>query len=474
MSENLERLRRLVGLCPARARPAPRVDDDFAPSPDPDAILAAPPARHAAPAPDLDSDVNWDAPAAALPPGREIATRAGLCYVHEIAIPLDQPRGPFALGNLLTTPPARFARYHPNFNLAERTDYARAAFIDTETTGLGNGAGVYAFMVGVGTFEAYTPPAADQLPSGPDPRTPPTHFVVRQLFMRHPGEERALLLVLADLLAPLELTVTFNGRAFDLPLLRTRYAQNRRLLPGVRADLLAESGPHLDLLLPARRIWRRRLQSCRLLNLEQSILGIARAQADVPGYLIPELYQQYVRTGAAHLMHGVFYHNHEDIVSMVALADHLSRAFDPGSEATAPPTVQGLDWAGLARAQEASGDRAAAEQSYRRALARITRPGDRAELYQRLADLYKRQARWGEAADIWQEWITSVPGHDPTPYVELAKYCEWQTRELDQAIMWTGWALHTLRAAPTTARRPNILADLEHRLARLQRKASAD
>src|SRR5690606_3768447 len=132
----------------------------------------------------------------------------------------------------------------------------RAAFIDTETTGLGGGAGVYCFMVGVGTFESYQPYAGDQLPVESSSNQPPTHFVVRQFFMRNPAEEASLLVALAQLLEPYEMTVTFNCRSFDLPLLRLRYMQNRRFLP-IRRDvtLLQPDRPHLDLLMPARRIW---------------------------------------------------------------------------------------------------------------------------------------------------------------------------------------------------------------------------
>jgi tetratricopeptide (TPR) repeat protein len=205
-----------------------------------------------------------------------------------------------------------------------------------------------------------------------------------------------------------------------------------------------------------------------LLNLEQIILGLYRTEDDVPGHLIPTLYQHYVQTGQAEAMRRVFYHNHEDIVTMVALADHLSRAF--GDVAMPTPAVQGMDWAGLGRAYERAGELAQAESAYLRALESIRTPADRRELLRALAELYKRQGRWAQAAESWQNWITSVPGSDPTPYVELAKYCEWELHDLEQAEMWTAWALHNLQKAHPAARRPGDQRELEHRLARLQRK----
>lgn len=470
MSEAQEKLRRITSLRDARKRQAqPFYDPDVGINEDDAAQV-----NESAP----DDDVDFTPTARRLPlhhlvPGYEVVNAAGRCYCSEQAFAVDEPRGPHALGNLLTLAPSLFHRFHPTFGLGDMVDYRRAAFIDTETTGLGGGAGVYCFMVGVGTFERYEPYAPDQLPSAPNPDAASTHFVVRQFFMRNPAEEGALLVALAELLAPHEMTVTFNGRSFDLPLLRLRYSQNRRFLPLARdVGLLYEGRPHLDLLMPARRVWRRRLQSCRLINLEQMILGHQRSEDDVPGHLIPELYYQYVRTGYADAMRRVFYHNHEDIVTMVALADHLSRAFGDSPAPTA--TLQGMDWMGLGRIHERAGDFAQAEVAYNRALESVRNSSERSELLCSLAELYKKQGHWSKAAETWQLWITSVPGSDPTPYVELAKYCEWELRDLEQAEMWTAWALHNLQKAHPAARRPGDVRELEHRLARLQRKRPAN
>jgi uncharacterized protein YprB with RNaseH-like and TPR domain len=400
-------------------------------------------------------------------PGSLVENVGGVCYVSTRAYPLEAARGPAQLGSLLTLAPAVFQRYYPVFRLDAATDYRRAAFLDTETTGLGNGAGVYAFMIGVGTFEPWADLTAG---TGAYTHGTTTHFVVRQYFMRSPAEERAVLIAVAELLDGYEMTVTFNGRTFDLPLLRARYAQNRRFAP-LRggAALLAEDRPHLDLLHPARRLWRKRLQSCRLSNLEAMILGLQRSEDDVPGYLIPALYTDYIRSGNAAEMRRVFYHNCEDIVSMVALAEQLSRAYD---EKDAPP-VHAEDLAALGRVYEQAGQLDQAEAAYRRAVDTMRAPRDRADLFARLGQLLKKQNRWDEAAEVWQLWLTSVPGVDPTPYEELAKYCEWHLNDLEQAEMWTGFALHSLHTASTAHGFPGAPARLEHRLARLQRRRSS-
>ncbi|MCX6047583.1 MAG: hypothetical protein NT075_20990, partial [Chloroflexi bacterium] len=169
MSSTLERLRRLQELRPQRAHPDPEVPTA--------------------------SELNQ--PLAAQPtgvrqlevlvPGLTIENSAGICYMRTQIYPLHIARGERPLGDLLVQRPSLFAPYHPTFGLHDQLDFRQAAFIDTETTGLGGGAGVYCFMVGVGTFEGKAPG---------DPATP-TEFVVRQFFMRNPAEEGALLIALA-------------------------------------------------------------------------------------------------------------------------------------------------------------------------------------------------------------------------------------------------------------------------------------
>ena len=279
------------------------------------------------------------------------------------------------------------------------------------------------------------------------------------------------MMALAELLDRYEMSVTFNGRTFDLPLLRTRFRQNQHMYPELRGSgrLLDAERAHLDLLHPARRIWKRRLQSCRLINLEAEILGMQRNAEDVPGHLIPQLYTDYLRSGNAGQLSGIFYHNREDIVSMVALATHLSVAYQAGDEREAHE-LHGLDWLSLGRCYRDQERWAEAERALGAALERLSGNPAQADAFAELAQLQKRQARWDEAAETWQRWLSTVPGIDPTPYIELAKYCEWQCKDLEQATMWTQWALHNLQQAPAWQRPGAQVAELEHRLARLQRK----
>jgi uncharacterized protein YprB with RNaseH-like and TPR domain len=308
-------------------------------------------------------------------------------------------------------------------------------FVDTETTGLA-GAGTIAFMVGAAFVEG------DAL-------------VVRQYFLRDHGDEPAMLLLLDELLAGKKALVTFNGRTFDLPLLDRRFLMNR-----LRVDIL--SRPHIDLLLPARRLWRSRFGSVALGELERKLLGVRRSQADVPGFAIPGLYHDYIRTGDARQMARVFYHNEIDMLSMVTLLPRVIRQFAHAGEGD-----HAVDLLSLGRWQGQMGLLAEAEQNLRRAAA-----GDLSlELYHyalyELANLLKRSGRRPEALPLWQQ-IAATTFDDVTAHMELAKHYEWQERDVASAIRWTEQALLLLNGLGKNSRL--LRTELEHRLTRLRGK----
>jgi uncharacterized protein YprB with RNaseH-like and TPR domain len=173
----------------------------------------------------------------------------------------------------------------------------RALYIDTETTGLSGGAGTVAFLVGLAFFDD-------------DGR-----LVQEQVFLRALGEERPMLEHVRARIAEAQMLVSFNGKAFDLPLLRGRFVLQRMHPP--------EERPHLDLLHVARRVHgrtggSRRRQDCRLQTLEQRLLGHVRID-DVAGADVAARYLQYLRTGDPSFVQGVVEHNTWDVLSMVAL-----------------------------------------------------------------------------------------------------------------------------------------------------------
>jgi len=359
------------------------------------------------------------------------------CFVAQERYPVNYQHGALPLNALLSVSTKIAARFAQVPSLAELS-FEQCLFLDTETTGLSGGTGTIAFLVGVGYFER-------------------EQFVVKQYFLRNPGDELALLALLADDLASRPGLVSFNGRSFDLPLLETRYILNRRPTPFT-------DSPHLDLLHPARRLWRTSLESCRLIALEQQVLGVYRDQADVPGGIIPLIYRDYLRSGNGVEMPRIFYHNRIDVLSMVSLTALLCQAFSEPDK-----TLQrGQEWLSLGRWYERLDMAAEAESAFRRAIqSDLPSKSFQSALFY-LARLLKRAERRSEAAVVWQQ-LAAVEMDQARGHVELAKYHEWHTGELEQAGELTRRAINLVDRWGQGMRalaRP----DLEHRLARLERK----
>src|ERR1700682_336211 len=173
----------------------------------------------------------------------------------------------------------------------------RWLFLDTETTGLAGGTGTYAFLIGLAWWDA-------------------GGLQVEQLFMRDFAEEHSVLCQLASRLSERPVLVTFNGKTFDWPLLENRFIMTRAIaVPRLVA--------HLDLLHPARALWKFRLGSVRLIELERhvlapTILGWCRDD-DVSSKFIPQFYFDYLRGGPPEPLTGIARHNQLDLRGVAAL-----------------------------------------------------------------------------------------------------------------------------------------------------------
>jgi uncharacterized protein YprB with RNaseH-like and TPR domain len=363
-------------------------------------------------------------------------TPHGQCFVARESFPLDYRHGDLSLRAFLDLSPQVAAAMAGQRTLAE-IDLSQALFLDTETTGLSGGTGTMAFLVGLGFFED------DQ-------------FHLLQTFLRDPGDEPAMVHLLDGLFPRFQALVTFNGRGFDVPILETRFILDRRPFP-----LLGT--PHLDLLGPARRMWRLRLESCALGNLEREVLGMKRDQADVPSGVIPYLYRDYLRTGDAREISRVLYHNKVDVLSMVTLATRLGVAFGDPWQA---PDLTGTDFYALSRWYD---KREASQAALHQALTTDLPPEIRWQALRDLALLLKRAEGRGRAFEWWQQLALENP-QEIDALVELAMIFEWDTPRLDLAVGWTRVALNRAHGQPKGPRREQTLADLNHRLERLERK----
>jgi uncharacterized protein len=316
------------------------------------------------------------------------------------------------------------------------------AFLDTETSGLAGGTGTYAFLVGAARFVE-------------------GEFLLQQFFMRDPSEEPALLEGLAGFLAPAQVLVTFNGKSFDAPLLATRYTMHGIPVP-------FRDYAHLDLLPLARRLWRDRLESRALKYLEENILQAPRTTEEVPGYEIPWLYFDYLRTGDARPLKGVFYHNAMDVVAMAALLNHTAAMLsDPFREGI----QHGLDVIALAKLYEDLGQWETAARLFERGLEMDLGEGNFWEAVRRLSVLQKRRGDFDEALRLWER--AASQGH-VYAFVELAKYYEHKKRDIKSALKWTRAAMKHVRGSdlPVYMRR-HWQDELTHRRERLEAKSKA-
>jgi uncharacterized protein len=342
-------------------------------------------------------------------PGEEIETGHGKHFEAETFYARHRRHGSADIGSLAELPPDLLETIS---NGSVRDIPPREwAFLDTETSGLAGGTGTCAFLVGVG-------------------RITPEGFRVRQFFMRDHGEEASVLDALTRHLAPFRVLITYNGRAFDQPLLETRYRLNRARHPFHRLE-------HLDLLYGARRLWKLRFDSCRLVELEQQVLGFER-QGDVPGALIPYIYFEYLRTGEMARLLPVFHHNAIDILTLACLTGIVPYAFkDPAGA----PLRNGAEMAGLGRWLREAGETEQARTLFRRA---IDAGLPDQILFRTLWDVaaLERKLGCGQAAlEIWSDLAAAKNPFRPRALEELAKHYEHREKNHAMALEMTRTAL---------------------------------
>lgn len=292
----------------------------------------------------------------------------------------------------------------------------RWAFLDTETTGLAGGSGTYAFLIGVG-------------------RITEDGFRVRQFFLREYAEERSALQALTEHLAEFDVLITYNGRSYDQPLLETRYRMARLKPPFTSLG-------HLDLLYGSRRLWKLRLENCRLVQLEQEILGLHR-EGDLAGELIPYVYFEYLRSKDATRLIPIFHHNAMDIVTLACLTAIVPSAFNTRDLAALHSCgiVHGSDLAGIARWMLACGETEQAVPILRRA---VDAGLPDALLFRTLWDIACAEKKLGKL-DAALEVLTELAGcrneHRVRALEELAKYYEHCEKNLVMALDFTYQAL---------------------------------
>lgn len=317
-------------------------------------------------------------------------------------------------------------------------DPERALFLDTETTGLSHGAGTVAFLVGAGYIRRGV-------------------MTVEQFFMRDYSDEPELLYRLKALMEQFDCVVTFNGKTFDMPLLASRFIMNRlKDYP----DLF-----NLDLLPPSRRAWRLRIESCRLANIEEKILGIERHN-DIPGSEVPQRYFEYLKTGEMSLVDDIISHNRQDIFSlahlMVCLCEVYARPEKQKSQ---------LDLYSLGKALEKQGESGRARELYRLSaipkkaatISSLRADGIAGQANARLAHLSLRAGDIETAIATYNQMLMRRQ-MGIMPHVALAKIYEHRTKDYKGALRHTREAMKMCRPDEISAlkkREGRILEKME-------------
>ncbi len=308
-------------------------------------------------------------------------------------------------------------------------DPAKWLFLDTETTGLAGGTGTYAFLVGLAWWDA-------------------GGLQMEQMFLRDFSEEHSLLQELAARIAERPVLVTFNGKSFDWPLLENRFTMTRKIsVPRLAA--------HLDLLHPSRALWKMRLGSVRLVELERQVLDAARLgwhrEDDVASALIPQYYFDYLRGGTATPLAGVVKHNQMDLRGLAALFGKINSLLD--ERGAAQEETDSRDLFGLSRFLQRRGESGRAQTACTKALDAGLPVEYRPQATRDLALMAKRRGDFEEAAELWRELA-----HDAQDGIaaceELAMHYERRAKDYALAVEFTELGLTKATRSRKLSREP--------------------
>jgi len=364
-------------------------------------------------------------------------TDQGDCFVVRKSLSLNQNHGLIPLAKY-----PEMAVFSAIPGLEGIADISREniLFIDTETTGLSGGAGTYVFLIGVAKY----------LKDG---------IQFAQFFLQDPAEESSQLSALENFVSSSDLIVSYNGKSFDVPRIKTRFSFHNRQSP-------FDDMCHIDLLHIARRLWKKHLPGCTLGDLEHHILGLKRSSLDIPGWQVSEKFFEYLQTGDPAPLEGVFYHNEIDVISLVSLLSYITeRLTNPISPAY--HDQHDLISIGEYLIHLRQENQAISVLSKALVNKEISNEIRIAGLLS-LAKLYKRSAEFDLAIPLWEECAELK---DPRPHIELAKYYEHKKSDFQEAVHWTLTALEIYRESKPGPQSSVLIAEAEHRLSRLKRKS---
>jgi uncharacterized protein YprB with RNaseH-like and TPR domain len=311
-------------------------------------------------------------------------------------------------------------------------------FLDTETSGLSSGTGTFAFLVGIGLFTE-------------------THLQVIQYFLESPANEAAMLAQLINDISGTSLFITYNGKSFDIPLLRNRFILNRIEFPFEQHD-------HADLLHITRKLYKLFLPERNLGVVEKEILHFTRDELEVPGWMVPEIYAEFLRNQDPEPIKRVLYHNEVDIVSLAALYQHINNTLVYAENVDEKVEIPFAVQLSIIRLWLEHGEIEKAQSLF----SSLSEPTELIDEYAKTAymiGINLKQLGNPFEADVY--WQLAAKLDNPFAFIELAKFYEHYHKEYNPALAFTLSAKAIISEIYT--KEHTIHADIEKRIIRLQR-----
>ncbi len=361
----------------------------------------------------LDADIAAIDTFAAEIGGEISASELGRFLLLSTSYPPGFAHGTHSLRSVFEREQIDLAKF--DYNVRERRhSLSEMVFVDAETTGLSAATGTVAFLVGVGVVRE-------------------SKFIVHQFFLPDYSDEPAMLDAIAELVEDHSVVVTFNGKCFDLPLLETRFTMHRMPMPFREMF-------HIDLLHCCRRFWKGRFEDTTLQTLERELLGVYRYN-DTPGYLIPQLYFDYLRHGRSEPMAGVLLHNRLDIVTLLFLADVIQNYLDRAEQSG---FYSPLDALRISRFYQRQGNTLRACDAADRQLGKYDGSDDCLALCLHTFRLQKQLGRYDSALSTLEVLMSAKGEIRLLALNESAKILEHKKRDHDRAAAFVLQALDYL------------------------------
>lgn len=318
----------------------------------------------------------------------------------------------------------------------------RLLFFDTETTGLSTGAGNVIFLIGYARLKE-------------------EGIEVTQHLLESPSDEAAFLTGFLEDFAKDDYLVTYNGKSFDWPQVKSRHAFIRKELPN-----LPEFG-HIDLLHSARRLWKHELPSCRLSIVEEQKLNIKRSN-DTHGSLAPLLYFDYLHEKDPTHLTGIIEHNDQDVRSLAYLYQKIAMKliFSKEVHTTSLEHYYIADWFEKLAIYDW------AHYHYQQSIEQSVSPFSLG--YYRLGLLSKKQGDKEEAIRLLRESLNQGSFPPIAAWIELSKLAEHFEKDLLKALKYAKEGYAELKKSTRLSQGKKLKQeeDLNKRLKRLEGKVA--